>query len=121
MRIPYVDGMPKIKMKVRGPKGEREYDAYLDTGASRTLIPETDAIELELPYVGDTTIITGAGKDIIRLYRATVVFLDKEFSILVFGRDLPEQALVNSMIGRDILDHYKIGFDGIDKKIEVLT
>lgn len=121
MRVPYADGMPKMKIKVRGLRGEKEYDAYLDTGAGRTLIPESDAIELGLSHVGDTTIITGTGKDTIRLYHATVIFLDREFSLLVFGRDLPKQALVNSMIGRDILDHYKIGFNGIAEEIEVLT
>jgi len=74
---------------------------------------------LGLTYAGDTTIITGTGKDSIKLYRATVSFLDRKFSILVFGRDLPEQALVKAMIGRDILDNYKVCFDSVRGEVEI--
>lgn len=69
---------------------------------------------------GDTTVITGTGKDAIKLYRAQVEFLSKQFRILVFGRDLPEQAQIKAMIGRDILDKYKVCFDGISKEIEII-
>lgn len=119
MKTAYKNDMPILKLRVKGSKGETEYDAYLDTGAGRTLIPEKDAKRLSLTYAGDTTVITGTGKDIIRLYRAQVEFLGKEFNILVFGRDLPKQAQIKAMIGRDILDAYKACFDGIKKEIEI--
>jgi predicted aspartyl protease len=120
MRVAYKDDMPLMRLKVIGPRGKREYDAYLDTGAGKCLIPEADAVELGLLYAGDTTVITGTGKDSIKLYRATISFLGREFSILVFGKDLPEQARVKAMIGRDIMDKYKIIFDGISKEAEVI-
>ena len=119
MKVSYRNCMPLLKMKIKGLRGEMEYDAYLDTGAGRTLIPEKDAKKLGLTYAGDTTVITGTGKDNIKLYRAHIEFLSEEFNILVFGRDLPEQAQIKAMIGRDILDKYKIRFDGTRKEIEI--
>jgi len=38
--------MPLLRLRVLGPKGKKEYNAYLDIGASKTLIPETDAHEI---------------------------------------------------------------------------
>jgi len=43
MKAAYKNDMPLLKLKVKGSKGQTEYDAYLDTGAGRTLIPEKDA------------------------------------------------------------------------------
>lgn len=106
---------------VEGPRGQEEYKAYLDTGAGRTLIPERDAVKLGLEYVGDTEIITGSGKDHIKLYKATITFLNKDFSVLVLGRDLPEQAIVKAIVGRDILDKYKVCFNGMRKEIEITS
>jgi len=103
MKISYKQNMPIVRIIVKGPKGEEEYDAYLDTGASKCLIPEKDAKEIGLPYAGDIEVITGIGKDYIRLYNATVIFLDKEFTALVFTRDLPEQAVVKAIVGREHL------------------
>lgn len=119
MKIKYREGNPTINIRVKGPEGKAEYKAYLDTGAGRTLIPERDAVKLGLEYVGATEIITGSGKDYIKLYRATITFLNKEFSVLVLGKDLPEQAVVKAIVGRDILDAYRACFDGIKKEIEI--
>ena len=119
MKIKYREGNPTINIRIKGPEGKEEYKAYLDTGAGRTLIPERDAVKLGLEYVGDTEIITGSGKDHIKLYKATVTFLNKDFSVLVLGRDLPEQANIKAIVGRDILDKHKVCFDGIRKEIEI--
>jgi hypothetical protein len=43
MKTAYKNDMPMLKLKIKGSKGQIEYDAYLDTGAGRTLIPEKDA------------------------------------------------------------------------------
>ena len=119
MRITYKEGMPEVKIKVKGRTGEIEYDAYLDTGAFKCLIPETDAAKIGLLYAGDAEIITGSGKDHIKLYEATITFLNKDFSVLVLGRNLPEQAMVKAIVGRDILDKYKVCFDGTRKEMEI--
>jgi hypothetical protein len=46
MRITYKGDMPEVKIRVKGPTGEIEYDAYLDTGAFKCLIPESDATKI---------------------------------------------------------------------------
>jgi hypothetical protein len=33
MVIAYKEDMPRVRIRVKGSKGEMEYDAYLDTGA----------------------------------------------------------------------------------------
>ena len=119
MIIPYKGDMPEVKIRVKGLTGEIEYDAYLDTGAFKCLIPEADATKIGLLYAGDAEIVTGSGKDHIKLYKATITFLNKEFSVLVLGRDLPEQAMVKAIVGRDILDKYRVCFDGMRKEIEI--
>jgi len=111
--------MPIVRIRVKGLKGEKEYEAYLDTGASKCLVPEKDAEEIGLPYAGDMEIITGTGKDYIKLYKAIVKFLNKEYTILIFGKNLPEQAAIKAIVGRDILDNYKICFNGKAKEIEI--
>jgi len=119
MKISYKEDMPKVKIKVKGCISEIEYDAYLDTGAFKCLIPEADATKIGLVYAGDTEIITGSGKDVIKLYKAIITFLDKEFSVLVLGRNLPKQAVVNAIVGRGILDKYKVCFNGVKKEIDI--
>ncbi len=109
-----------MKLKVFGPNGVKEHNAYLDTGATKTLIPESDAKDIGLQYSGDIMIITASGEDIFHLYEAEVEFLRKRFSILVLGKDLPKTTAIRSIIGRDILDNFKVCFDGKSKSIEIL-
>lgn len=45
--------------------------------------------------------------------------MNKDFSVLVLGRALPEQARVRVIVGRDILDIYSVCFDGVQKEIEI--
>lgn len=119
MRLRYINNMPLLRLKVVGPKGEKEYNAYLDIGASKTLIPESDAHEIGLQYSGEMPIITGSGEDILKLYSAEVEFLEKRRRILLLVRDFPKRSPIRSIIGRDILDHYRVCFDGREKLIEI--
>jgi predicted aspartyl protease len=119
MKKPYRDNMPLMKLKVKGPISQRDYNAYLDTGAGKTLIPEKDAISLGLPYIGDTEVITASGKDAVRVYYASIEFLGEQIMMFILGRDLPEEALIESVVGRDLLDKYKVCFDGVRKEVTV--
>ena len=120
MKIKYEYDMPVMEMTVIGPLGEKRFKAYVDTGAGRSLIPERDALRLGLPYVGDLLVITGAGKNAIKLYAAEVSFLGKTFNLLLLGKDLPEQSPIKAIIGRDILDTFKVCFNGPQKELKIL-
>lgn len=119
MRKEYQHGDPLVRILVKGRNGEMEYEAYLDTGARKTLIPETDATTLGLEYMGDTQVITGSGKDAIKLFWGKIIFLGKEFKKTIFGRDLPKQADVKAIAGRDLIDKFRICFDGSQNRMKV--
>ncbi len=53
------------------------------------------------------------------MFITTVTFLNKEFSILILGRTLPEQAIVKAIVGRDILNKFKVCFDGTKKEVDI--
>ena len=119
MRLPYIGNSPMVKLKVLGPSGEKEYYSYLDTGATKTLIPEIDTLELDLTYSGEIAFLTASGEDIFRLYDAEVEFIGERHHILVLGRDFPRTTPIRSIISRDILDQYRVCFDGKRKEIEI--
>jgi len=120
MKAKYSDGMPLIPIKVRGLRGEVEIkEAYLDSGAAKTLVSEALVLKLGLKYRADYPAITGSGKDVFKLYEADVTFLGKTHHLYVVGRDLPEQARIRALIGRDVLDHYKVCLNGKSREITV--
>src|SRR5919201_4585390 len=95
-------------------------DAHLDFASSKTIMPTSIAEELNLSFAGSDETVTGAGIIYIPYY---------EVSIEVFGRiydnmhvgclDLPEATPAKALLGRDILDNYRICLDGIKKEIRV--
>ncbi len=107
------------ELKVFGSRGEKEFCAYLDTGATKTLIPEKDALGLGLSYVGETAFMTASGEDAFRLYAAEVEFMGRRHRILVLGRDLLGKVSIKSIVGRDILDQYRVCFNGRRRELEI--
>jgi hypothetical protein len=95
-------------------------DAHLDFASSKTIIPTYIANEMNLSFAGSDETVTGAGIIYVPYY---------EVSIEVFGRiydnvhvgclDLPERTPAKALLGRDILDNYRICLDGIKKEIRV--
>jgi len=53
------------------------------------------------------------------MFITTVTFLNKEFSILILGRTLLEQAIVKAIVGRGILDKFKVCFDGTKNEVDI--
>lgn len=96
-------GLRIIKVGIAGPKAQKNYEAYADLRASKSLMAEEEAHKLHLTHVGDTTIIAGTQEDCMKLFRATVYFLKEEFTLLILGTALPEHAAIKVLIGKDIL------------------
>jgi len=108
---------PLVTIRVKGIK-EVDLEAYVDSGATMSLIPRSVAGKLELEHVGETSVITGKGKSTLMLYRATVGFLGRDFELMVAGQDLPKQSPIKALLGRDIMDNFKVCFDGRKKELE---
>jgi hypothetical protein len=120
--IPYKDNLPLVCVGLidAGSNKKIVVDAHLDFASSKTIIPTYIANEMNLSFAGSDETVTGAGIIYIPYY---------EVSIEVFGRiydnvhvgclDLPERTPAKALLGRDILDNYRICLDGMRKEIRV--
>jgi len=115
--IAYKDNNPIVSIKVKGVR-EVELEAYVDPGAGSSLIPRSVARRLGLEYFGETPIITGKGKSMLELYKAVIGFHGRDFELIVAGQDLPEQSPIKALLGRDVIDNFKVCFDGRKKELE---
>jgi len=118
MKIPYKDNLPVVKIRIIG-KTSRELEAHIDFAASKTIIPPSLAEELELRLAGFAKIATGAGIISVSEYVAVVEAFEKRHMIHVGCLDLPEEISIRALIGRDILDRYKVCLNGKKKEVEI--
>jgi hypothetical protein len=120
--IRYKNNLPLVAMGIidAGSNKKITVDAHLDFASSKTIIPTYIANEMNLSFAGSDETVTGAGIIHIPYY---------EVSIEIFGRlyegvhvgclDLPERTPAAALIGRDLLDDYRICLDGRRKEITV--
>jgi hypothetical protein len=95
-------------------------DAHLDFASSMTIMPTYIANEMNLAYAGSDETVTGAGIIHIPYYEVTIeVFGRMHESVHVGCLDLPEGTPAKALLGRNILDNYKICLDGRIKEIEI--
>jgi hypothetical protein len=118
MLLKYTDNMPIVKISVSGER-EEEFDAYIDFAASKTIIPSDAAVKLGLRFAEYTPIATGAGVILLPLYVAKVKAFRRTFDIRVGSLNLPKEVGVRALLGRDVLDSFKICLNGKRKEIEV--
>lgn len=116
--IAYKDNNPIVPIRVKGLREEVELEAYVDSGAGISLIPKTVARNLRLEPAGEISVITGKGKINLKLFRSTINFLGRDFDLIVAGQNLPEQSPIKALIGRDIIDKFKVCFDGRKRELE---
>jgi hypothetical protein len=95
-------------------------ETHLDFAASQTIVPTYVARELDLPLIGNEEIVTGAGMISMPYYNVCVEFFGTTFDNVFVGCiDFPELTPARALLGRDVLDNYKICLDGKRKTIEV--
>ncbi len=96
------------KIKIENENKSIILDALVDTGAFKTLIPETACKNLNLILV-ETKHVWGICPTPIKvnIYLAKVYFLDNLVINSIIGFDIPSQKQV-SLIGRDILSQFDI-------------
>lgn len=95
-------------------------DAHLDFASSKTIIPTFIANEMNLSFAGSDETVTGAGIIHIPYYEVSIeIFGDHYDNIHVGCLDLPEHTPARALLGRDVLDNYRICLDGKRKEIKV--
>jgi len=114
--------MPIVPMKIKG-NDWNTYNAYVDSGASRSIFHSDVADDLEI-NLGDgdkVNITVGDGSQIIvYIHKLTVRIAGQEFKASIgFSRNL---GIGFNIIGRlDIFSKFKICFDDKEKILEFYT
>jgi hypothetical protein len=120
--IQYKNNLPLVSMGIvdAGSNKRIMVDAHLDFASSKTIMPTFIANELNLSFAGSDETVTGAGIIHVPYYEVTIeVFGHVHDNVHVGCLDFPERTPARALLGRDILDHYRICLDGRRKEIEV--
>jgi hypothetical protein len=120
--IQYKNNLPLVSMAIidAGSNKKIVVDAHLDFASSKTIIPTYIANEMNLSFAGNDETVTGAGIIQIPYYEVSIEVFGKLYDNMHIGcLDLPERTPATALLGRDILDDYKICLDGRRKEIKV--
>lgn len=120
--IQYKNNLPLVSMSIidAGSNKKIVVDAHLDFASSKTIIPTYIANEMNLSFAGSDETVTGAGIIQIPYYEVSIEVFGKLYDNMHVGcLDLPERTPATALLGRDILDDYKICLDGRRKEIKV--
>lgn len=120
--IQYKNNLPLVSMAVidAGSNKKIVIDTHLDFASSKTIIPTFIANEMNLSFAGSDETVTGAGIIHIPYYEVSIEIFGKLYDNVHVGcLDLPESTPATALLGRDILDNYRICLDGRRKEIRV--
>ncbi len=120
--IRYKNNLPLVSMGIidAGSNKKIVVDAHLDFASSKTIIPTYIANEMNLSFAGSDDTVTGAGIIQIPYYEVSIEIFGKLYDNVHVGcLDLPERTPATALLGRDLLDNYRICLDGRKKKIAV--
>jgi hypothetical protein len=118
--IQYKDNLPLVPVGLidAGSNKKIVVDAHLDFASSKTIIPTYIANEMNLSFAGSDETVTGAGIIYVPYYEVSIEVFGKIYDNMHVGcLDLPERTPAKALLGRDILDNYRICLDGIRKEI----
>jgi len=122
LTIQYKNDLPLVSMGIidAGSNKKIVVDAHLDFASSKTIIPTYIANEMNLSFAGSDETVTGAGIIYIPYYEVSIEVFGKLYDTIQVGcLDLPERTPAKALLGRDILDNYRICLDGRRKEIKV--
>ncbi|MGI0037044.1 MAG: hypothetical protein ACRD99_01640 [Nitrososphaera sp.] len=122
MLIHYKNNLPLVSMGIvdAGSNKRIIVDAHLDFASSKTIMPTYIANELNLSFAGSDETVTGAGIIHVPYYEVVIEVFDRVHENVHVGcLDFPERTPARALLGRDILDNYRICLDGKKKVIEV--
>ncbi len=120
--LQYRNNLPLVSIAIidAGSNKKVVVDAHLDFASSKTIIPTYIANEMNLSFAGSDETVTGAGIIHIPYYEVSIELFGKLYDNFHVGcLDLPEQTPATALLGRDLLDNYRICLDGKRKEITV--
>lgn len=120
--IQYKNNLPLVSMGIidAGSNKKIVVDAHLDFASSKTIIPTYIANEMNLSFAGSDETVTGAGIIYIPYYEVSIELFGKLYDNMHVGcLDLPERTPATALLGRDLLDNFRICLDGRKKEITV--
>lgn len=120
MILKYKDNLPIVRITVSGIHSQKEIAAHIDFASSVTIVPYDVCRDLRLEFKAFASTATGGGTVQMPLYKAGVTAFNKNFDIYVGVLDLPTESKIRALLGRDILDSFKVCLDGRKKEITVI-
>ena len=120
--IQYKNNLPLVSMGIidAGSNKKIVVDAHLDFASSKTIIPTYIANEMNPSFAGSDETVTGAGIIHIPYYEVSIELFGKLYDNMHIGcLDLPDRTPATALLGRDLLDNYRICLDGRRKEITV--
>jgi hypothetical protein len=120
--LQYKNNLPLVSIAIidAGSNKKVVVDAHLDFASSKTIIPTYIANEMNLSFAGSDETVTGAGIIHIPYYEVSIELFGKLYDNVQVGcLDLPERTPALALVGRDLLDNYRICLDGKKKEITV--
>jgi len=122
LTVHYKNNLPLVSIGIidAGSNKKIVVDAHLDFASSKTIIPTYIANEMNLTFAGSDETVTGAGIIFIPYYEVSIEVFGKLHDTIHVGcLDLPERTPAKALLGRDILDNYRVCLDGRRKEIKV--
>jgi len=120
--VQYKNNLPLVSMAIIDAGSNRKIvvDAHLDFASSKTIIPTYIANEMNLSFAGSDETVTGAGIIYIPYYEVSIELFGKLYDNIHVGcLDLPERTPATALLGRDLLDNYRLCLDGRRKEITI--
>ena len=119
----FENNIPIGVIKIKGPLGKKKIEAIIDTGAFKSLVSLGVCKELGLRLKEERT-VRGVSKKPVKteIFWAEVIFQGNRVDTIV-GFNLPvgnkAREFEKALIGRDLLENFKLIIDFKRKRIEV--
>ncbi|NVM04480.1 MAG: hypothetical protein HWN67_19310 [Candidatus Helarchaeota archaeon] len=107
------------KIKLETKDNSETLEALIDTGAFKTLVPESTCEMLKLPRVEIKKVWGICPTPVeVNIYLVDVYFLEEKVINSVIGFDIPSKKKI-SLIGRDILSQFDFTIQNSDQKSHI--
>ena len=108
-----------LTILVKEPAGEKEFNAIIDTGAYKTMIPESECESLGLEKIEEREVLGICPvPTTVSIYRADVFCLGRRTVGSLIGFNIPSREAV-SLVGRDILRKFNLDLNYKQNKVMI--